>query len=379
MAGVQQEQQKRKWEGDGQALGQASRRRHQSELADARSPTDGAGGPLRSPFSAGGFNALSPMYSQAAALFGPDPHPQSSHQRAFIGDDCDPTIDPDAEGLSDASQYSPRPQAGAPYYHDPPPVAFQVATLPRDHTDVTGPAFGDIPPLNATQMLQVQLGELPAEYTTAGHGMPLPARRRRQQTGGGHTQPVLDISPGQPSASTSSLPAPMFVAYGSQSGFTCFEDECLFTVPPFYTAQELAYVDNFVEVERIADRRPSYHAEGHAQSKAAREFQDLESMPAVRSPTMPLISAPSSPTATSASTTPAGIVTFSPGDPNPSTEPLSQSDTNDPTLLELASHFPIDMRKGFIDGVEVWYYYCFVDDCERADAEDAFDDESELR
>ncbi|KAK1818066.1 hypothetical protein LTR12_007473 [Friedmanniomyces endolithicus] len=311
--------------------------------------------------SAGGLNALSPMDSQAATLFGSD-LVQSPHQRAFIGEDCDPTIDPDAEGLSDAGQYSPRPQGGAPYFHYPPPVAFQIPTLSPDYTDVTGPVFGGMTPLTAAEMLQIQLNVLPAEYTHAGHSMPPPARRRRQQTGGGHTQPVLDISPGHPSASTGSLPAPMFVASGSQSGFTCFEDECLFTVPPFCTAQELAY-----------------HEEGHYQSNAARESQGLQSLPAVRSPTMPLISAPSTPTATSALTTPAGIVTSSPGDRNPSTEPLSQTDTNDPTLLELASHFPIDMRKVFTDGVVVWYYYCFVDDCERADAEDAFDDERELR
>ncbi|TKA47565.1 hypothetical protein B0A54_01937 [Friedmanniomyces endolithicus] len=362
MAGAQQERQKRKWEGDGQALGQVSRRRYQSEAADPHPLTDEVGWPLRSALSAGGFNALSPMYSQAATLVGPDLHPQSPHQRAFIGDDCDPTIDPDAEGLSDAGQYSPRPQGGAPYFHYPPPVAFQIATLSPGYTDVTGPVFGGMTPLTASEMLQIQVNVLPAEYTHAGHSMPPPARRRRQQPGGGHTQPVLDISPGHPSASMGSLPAPMFVACGSQSGFTCFEDECLFTVPPFCTAQELAY-----------------HAEGHAKWNTARESQGLQSLAAVQSPMLQHIQAPSTPTATSALTTPAGILTSSPGDPNPSTEPLSQSDTNDPTLLELASHFPIDMRKVLVDGVEVWYYYCLVDDCERADAEDAFDDESELR
>ncbi|KAK0821305.1 hypothetical protein LTR91_004137 [Friedmanniomyces endolithicus] len=362
MAGVQQEQQKRKWEGDGQSLGQASRRRNHSEAADPRPSTDEASELSTSPFSAGGFNALSPMDGQAATLFGLDPHVQSPHQRAFIGEDCDPTIDPDAEGLSDAGQYSPRPQAGAPYFHYPPPDAFQVAMRSSDDADVTGPVFGDIPPLNAVQMLQVQLGEIPAEYTTAGHGMPPPARRRRHQTGGGHTQPVLDISAGQPSASTASLPDPMFVACGSQSGFSCFEDECLFTVPPFGTAQEIAY-----------------HMEGHAHSNAAREAQGLQSLAAVQSPIMQLIPAPSTPTATSVLTTPAGIIASSQGEPNSSREPLSQSDTNDPTLLELASHFPFEKGTVLVDEVEVWCYVCLVDDCKRTKAEVIFFDESELR
>ncbi|KAK1084321.1 hypothetical protein LTR33_002735 [Friedmanniomyces endolithicus] len=379
MAGAQQEQQKRKWEGDGQSLGQASRRRHHSEATDPYPPTDGAGMLLTSPLSAGGFHAPSPMDSHAATLFGPDPHIQSPHQRAFIGDDCDPTIDPDAEGLSDAGQYSPRPQAGAPYFHYPPPVAFQVATLPPDHTDFTGPVFGEMTPLSAARMLQVQLGEFPAEYLHAGHGMPPPARRRRQQAGGGHTQPVLDISPGQPSASTPALPDPMFVACDSQSGFSCFEDECLFTVPPFCTAQELAYVYNWVEVECIADHGPSYHMEGHAHLDAAREAQGLQSLTAVQSPITQLIPALSTPTATSVLTTSAGIIASSSGEPNSSTEPLSLSDTNDPTLLELASHFPFEKETVLVDEVEVWCYVCLVDDCKRTKAEVIFFDESELR